>query len=99
MKRLFTLIATLTAIVFLTTAASDPYSNALKADPYNAAGNYHPYPVPKYSDTKAPKGYTPFYVSHYGRHGSRYLIGATRYTHSTEMMDKLHEEGLLTAEG
>ena len=99
MKRFFSLIATLTVVVFLSSAASDPYSNALKADPYNAAGNYHPYPVPKYSDTKAPKGYTPFYVSHYGRHGSRYLIGATRYTHSTEMMDKLHEEGLLTAEG
>ena len=99
MKRLFSFIAMLTAVVFLTTAASDPYQDALKADPYNAAGNYHPYPVPKYYDTKAPKGYTPFYVSHYGRHGSRYLIGATRYTHSTEMMDKLHDAGLLTSDG
>jgi hypothetical protein len=100
MKRYLSLIAFL-ALTFIGASAAndDPYSAALKADPYNAAGNYHPYPVPEYRDTKAPKGYTPFYVSHYGRHGSRYLIGSTRYVHSTEMMDKLHDAGLLTAEG
>jgi len=99
MKRHLTLIITLVAVIILATSATDPYRDAVKADSYNAAGNYHPYPVPKYSDTKAPKGYTPFYVSHYGRHGSRYLIGSSRYTHSTEIMDKLHDEGLLTQEG
>ena len=25
--------------------------------------------------TKAPKGYEPFYMSHYGRHGARWLLG------------------------
>lgn len=99
MKRILTFFTTLAAVAVLTAATTDPYLDALKTDPYNAAGNYHPYPVPEYSDTKAPKGYTPFYVSHYGRHGSRYLIGSTRYVHSTEIMDKLHDEGLLTPEG
>lgn len=29
------------------------------------------YTVPTCKYTAAPKGYTPFYLSHYGRHGSR----------------------------
>lgn len=100
MKRYISFFSVLVAIFILATSSSnDPYRDAIKADKYNAAGNYHPYPVPKYSDTKAPKGYTPFYVSHYGRHGSRYLIGSSRYTFSIETMDKLHDAGLLTSEG
>ena len=99
MKRFVILLTTLAAIIVLTTSAKDPYLDVLKADRYNAAGNYHPYPVPKYSDTRAPKGYTPFYVSHYGRHGSRYLIGSSRYTHTVDMMDALHDKNLLTSEG
>ena len=100
MKKFLSFAAVVSAIVILATSATySSYRDAIKADRYNAAGNYHTYPVPKYSDTKAPKGYTPFYVSHYGRHGSRYLIGSTRYVHSTEMMDKLHDAGLLTNEG
>lgn len=99
MKRFVILLTTLAALIVLTTSAKDPYLDVIKADRYNAAGNYHPYPVPKYSDTKAPKGYTPFYVSHYGRHGSRYLIGSSRYTHTVDMMDVLHDKNFLTSEG
>lgn len=99
MKRFVILLTTLAAIIVVATSANDPYRNVIKQDPYNAAGNYHPYPVPKYSDTKAPKGYTPFYVSHYGRHGSRYLIGSSRYTYTVDMMDVLHDKNLLTSEG
>ena len=99
MKRFVILLTTLAALIVLTTSAKDPYLDVIKADRYNAAGNYHPYPVPKDSDTKAPKGYTPFYVSHYGRHGSRYLIGSSRYTHTVDMMDVLHDKNFLTSEG
>lgn len=99
MKRSIAFFAAFAAAVIIATSAAGSYLDVLKADRYNASGNYHPYPVPEYSDTRAPKGYKPFYVSHYGRHGSRYLIGASRYTHSYEMMDKLHEAGLLTDEG
>ena len=38
-------------------------------------GVYWAYPLDFAPQTRAPKGYKPFYVSHYGRHGSRYLIG------------------------
>ena len=38
-----------------------------------AAGNYCNYPNPTGHVTPAPDGYEPFYVSHYGRHGARYM--------------------------
>ncbi len=44
-----------------------------------AASNYLAYPGPKYQLTPAPEGYEPYYISHYGRHGSRYLIGTADY--------------------
>ncbi|MCH3994759.1 histidine phosphatase family protein [Prevotella cerevisiae] len=45
-----------------------------------SASNYYAYPGPQQKVyTPAPAGYTPFYISHYGRHGSRYLIGAKAY--------------------
>ena len=44
-----------------------------------AASNYVAYRGPQKVLTPAPKGYVPYYISHYGRHGSRYLIGANSY--------------------
>lgn len=44
-------------------------------------GVYYAYPTPKKPiSVKAPEGYTPFYISHYGRHGSRWLPSDSRYT-------------------
>ena len=43
-------------------------------DIYRTGSNYFAYPGPKAKPlTKAPAGYEPFYISHYGRHGSRYM--------------------------
>ena len=33
--------------------------------------NYYAYPTPTAKYTKAPAGYKPFYLSHYGRHGKK----------------------------
>ena len=44
----------------------------LKEDPKRAYGNDYPYHFSQAKLTKAPKGYKPFYISHYARHGSRY---------------------------
>lgn len=44
-------------------------------NPEKAGGVYYAYPdkgIP--AATKIPDGYEPFYISYYGRHGSRYLI-------------------------
>ena len=46
------------------------------ARPTMTGGNLCPYPGPQSRLTAPPKGKRPFYISHYGRHGSRYLLVA-----------------------
>ena len=47
----------------------------LQQEPSRYANVLHSYEAPEaIVDTPAPKGYEPFYVSHYGRHGSRYHV-------------------------
>ena len=44
-------------------------------------GVYYAYPIDKVQKTsETPEGYTPFYISHYGRHGSRWMPSDSRYT-------------------
>lgn len=49
--------------------------------------------------TKAPRGYRPFYISHYGRHGSRWLISTEYYKDPVAFLKKANEEGMLTPKG
>ena len=44
----------------------------LEEDITRGGGIYHSYEFDEIDDVKAPKGFKPFYISHYGRHGSRY---------------------------
>ncbi len=41
---------------------------------------YYAYPNTVATDSSTPEGYTPFYISHYGRHGSRWIPTEERYT-------------------
>ncbi len=49
--------------------------------------------------TPPPAGYEPFYIDHYGRHGSRWLSTAADYTDPIEPLAKAERKGLLTARG
>ena len=71
----------------------------LKADPRKAYGTDYPYSFEKVTLTKAPKGYKPFYISHYGRHGSRYSWSDRLYYELDSLLTKAHQKQLLTAEG
>ena len=71
----------------------------LKADPRKAYGTDYPYSFEKVKLTKAPKGYKPFYISHYGRHGSRYYWSDRLYYELDSLLTKAHQKQLLTAEG
>ena len=42
-------------------------------------GVYFAYPMTETKMAAAPEGYEPFYISHYGRHGSRWLPDDNRY--------------------
>ena len=73
---------------------------ALVENPKRAGCTYHSYEAPvDVVTTPAPKGYKPVYISHYGRHGSRYhsefMIGQS-YPRELLYADSL---GLLTDAG
>lgn len=64
------------------------------------AGVYLAYPTEGFQkQTPAPKGYKPFYISHYGRHGSRYLISDQDYKWVIDLFEKAHSQNALTALG
>ena len=71
----------------------------LKADPRKAYGTDYPYSFAPVSLTKTPKGYKPFYISHYGRHGSRYYWNPYLYRELDTLLTAAHNRQLLTAEG
>ncbi len=64
-----------------------------------AGGVYYAYPVTESLNTPPPSGYKPFYISHYGRHGSRYLISDSDYTRVADLLHKADEAGALTPLG
>lgn len=64
-----------------------------------AAGLYYLYPVTESMNSKAPNGYKPFYISHYGRHGSRYLVGDEQYSKPYTIFKAADEAGVLTEKG
>ena len=73
--------------------------NQLKADPRKAYGTDYPYSMETSSLTKAPKGYKAFYISHYGRHGSRYYWNSFLYRELDSLLTTAHNKQVLTAEG
>ena len=83
MKRLTTLL--LTAAIALSSTAQTALEE-IRANKYLAGSNYLDYnrQLPTKKLTPAPKGYIPYYMSHYGRHGSRWLINDDSYTSVTE---------------
>ena len=69
------------------------------ADPDKAGGVYYAYTYDNPARTPAPEGYEPFYISHYGRHGSRWLLRASEYTEVLETFGKAAREGALSEFG
>jgi hypothetical protein len=72
----------------------------LERDKNFAAGNYALYPESSQPQlTPAPEGYTPFYISHYGRHGSRYLNNMKGFMIPYETLHEADSLGKLSAIG
>ncbi len=69
------------------------------ANPQRSYGNDFPYPAETYRQTPSPKGYKPFYISHYGRHGSRYYWETSLYKRIDSLMTEAHTKGILTEAG
>lgn len=80
--------------VFALTAKDEVF-----ADLNKSGGVYFAYPVTESSNTQPPKGYKPFYISHYGRHGSRYLISDNDYKQTLDLLADASAAGALTPLG
>lgn len=99
MKRLF-------LYILLTAAAACLHAQsmleAFNADINAAAANNHEYPFldnKPPAETQAPEGYEPFYISHYGRHGSRWLLGYSSYDTPIKQLMCAERNGKLTPLG
>lgn len=99
MKRLFLSLVLLMLAVSAWAQENNKYLEAVKADPQKAYGTDYPYGFVMEPLTKSPKGYKPFYISHYGRHGSRYYWNDQLYTQLDTLLTAAHDQHKLTAEG
>ena len=92
-------LAALATLFFFAQAVwAQDFQSSIRQNIDRFAGVYHSYEYIPTADTPAPKGYKPFYVSHYGRHGSRHQIGSSG-TRPYEAIEKAEKAGLLTEEG
>ena len=96
MKKYILLLAT---VLSAATAMGQQALDDIKADMRVAASNLLAYPGPQKQLTPAPKGYKPFYITHYGRHGSRFLIDPNDYDFPYNTLKRADAYGKLTPTG
>ena len=69
------------------------------ADPTRWGGTFGMYPEGQPLPPRPPKGYKPFYLSHMGRHGARFVDGTQFYPRMYGVWKTADEKGLLTPAG
>ncbi len=82
----------------MTSSAQISKENVLK-DIRSMSGIYTVYPDVAYAQTPAPEGYKPFYISHLGRHGSRWHSSHRTYERPLGRLQQGHDEEKLTPVG
>jgi len=100
MKRIT--IYLLAAVACLSLSAINPVTQ-VKGNFDRSASNHYAYPYGTDADlpalTQAPAGYEPFYIDHYGRHGSRWLTNAKTYSRPVQTLTKAKVAGMLNLQG
>ena len=97
MRKLF--LTSLLLALCLGLGAQEEAVRLFTENPDRAANNMHSYEFDPIQDTKAPRGFKPFYITHYGRHGSRYEQNSTFARNAISGFEYLDSLGLLSAEG
>ena len=98
MKKLFLLIAVMLPLMAAAQEKDPELVAEYQENIFRTAVNMDPYEYLPGPRTAAPKGYKPFYISHYGRHGARSNWGGA-YAGIMKLYDKAHDAGILTAQG
>lgn len=105
MKRIITSLTALCAFCVALCAQdlkpwmSEKAAADLMADRTRAGVNTNSYEFKPIRDTKAPAGYQPFYIYHYGRHGSRSNWGDRSYKMVVETLTEAKAAGVLSEAG
>lgn len=101
MKFFRTITSAVLLLMLGVTASAQATLSRLEEDITRGGGIYHSYEFDEIDDTAAPKGYRPFYISHYGRHGCRYhflpyFFGSLeKNLHHADSLDNLTPDGSL----
>jgi len=74
-------------------------TDIVRADRLKASACEGPYRFDAPAPTVAPKGYKPFYIGGYARHGSRYAWNDQTYSRTRDHLQAAHDAGVLTARG
>ena len=94
-------LSSLVSLIYNTTYGQDhsqyEQNNSTGAQEYS--GFYRNYPTPKDKAIEIPNGYSAFYISHYGRHGSRWISEKEIYDRTESLMDNAKKENALTEKG
>lgn len=88
--------------LFLTSglySAGQEYRETIRRDPARAASNLYGYEYVETEHTDPPAGFRPFYINHYGRHGSRYMSSGVESDAVREVFTAADSCGLLTDAG
>ncbi len=87
-------------IIFAISLSAQSVREDMRRDILCLASNYRAYPTPEQKKlTPAPKGMKPFYISHYGRHGSRFHTKPSMYNAPFRTLQKADSLGKLTPMG
>ena len=99
MKR-HTILLLLSVLLLSGGAAAQSTKEQTLEDLNRTAALYYCYENhPRAAATPAPEGYEPFYISHYGRHGSRWHASESVYENPRAKLRKAAEAGKLTPLG
>lgn len=88
----------LAGIVSLPAIAQSAFEE-INANPALSAGKYYAYQAPEAKLTPVPEGYTPFYISTFARHGSRYLTKKKKYDSPLSILKEAARQHKLTTDG
>ena len=93
-------LLTTVASMLITTLYAQIAYDEIRENVLRSASNYMAYPGPTQQKlTPAPRGYKPFYISHYGRHGSRFHSKPSFYNAPYLTLLKADSLGKLTVIG
>ena len=83
----------------LAAGAAPEVEDVVAACPEKAGGIYYAYDVKSDSVAPAPDGYVPVYISHYGRHGSRWPVNQKIYKTAGDFFQEQQLAENITPEG